>query len=185
MAEKQFNTRIINKHDTAANWAKATNFIPKKSELIVYDADTANTQPRLKIGDGTTTVINLPFVTDITNTGDITGVTAGNGLTGGGSFGSVTLNVGAGSGITVAADTVSVNTGYTTSGKNYKVAVDSTSGGLYVNVPWTDTNTTYSAATTSANGLMTSTMVTKLNGIATGATKDTAVTTAETNSICV
>lgn len=33
----------------------------------------------------------------------------------------------------------------------------------------TDTNTTYSAATTSANGLMTSAMVTKLNGIATGA----------------
>ena len=33
-----------------------------------------------------------------------------------------------------------------------------------------DTNTTYSAATTSANGLMTATMVTKLNGIATGAT---------------
>ena len=67
MAEKQFNTRIINKHDTADNWAKATNFIPKKGELIVYDADTTNTQPRLKIGDGTTTVINLPFVTDITN----------------------------------------------------------------------------------------------------------------------
>ena len=77
------------------------------------------------------------------NTGDITGVTAGNGLTGGGSSGSVTLNVGAGSGITVAADTVSVNTSYTTSGKNYKVAVDSTTGGLYVNVPWTDNNTTY------------------------------------------
>ena len=117
--------------------------------------------------------------------GDVTGVTAGSGLTGGGSSGSVTLNVGAGSGITVAADAVSVNTSYTTSGKNYKVAVDSTSGGLYVNVPWTDTNTTYSAATTSANGLMTSTMVTKLNGIATGATKDTAITTAEINSICV
>ena len=33
------------------------------------------------------------------------------------------------------------------------------------------TNTTYSVATTSANGLMSSAMVTKLNGIATGATK--------------
>jgi hypothetical protein len=41
--------------------------------------------------------------------GTITGVTAGNGLTGGGSSGSVTLNVGAGAGITVAADLVSVN----------------------------------------------------------------------------
>jgi hypothetical protein len=78
-------------------------------------------------------------------------IAAGNGLTDGGAFTTnqssaetITLNVGAGSGITVAADTVSVNTSYTTSGKNYKVQVDSTSGGLYVNVPWTDNNTTYS-----------------------------------------
>lgn len=35
-------------------------------------------------------------------------------------------------------------TGYTTSGKNYAVKVDS-SNNLYVNVPWTDTNTTYSS----------------------------------------
>ena len=39
------------------------------------------------------------------------------------------------------------------------------------------TNTTYSVATTSTNGLMSSTMVTKLNGIATGATANSASTT--------
>ena len=43
------------------------------------------------------------------NVGDITGVTAGNGLTGGGTTGTVTLNVGAGTGITVAADTVGLD----------------------------------------------------------------------------
>ncbi len=45
-------------------------------------------------------------------TGDITGVSAGNGLTGGGSSGYPTINVGSGNGITVAADTVSVDTNY-------------------------------------------------------------------------
>lgn len=47
-----------------------------------------------------------------------------------------------------------IKVGYTTSGKNYKVQLDS-SGNAYVNVPWTDNNTTYSnmgAATSSAAG---------------------------------
>lgn len=44
--------------------------------------------------------------------GTIIGVTAGSGLTGGGTTGNVTVNVGAGSGITVAADTVAADTTY-------------------------------------------------------------------------
>lgn len=43
--------------------------------------------------------------------GDITAVIAGDGLTGGAFSGTATINIGAGDGITVSADAVSVNTG--------------------------------------------------------------------------
>lgn len=46
-----------------------------------------------------------------------------------------------------------IKVGYTTSGKNYKVQLDS-SGNAYVNVPWTDNNTTYNQATTDTLGLV-------------------------------
>lgn len=46
-----------------------------------------------------------------------------------------------------------IKVGYTTSGKNYKVQLDS-SGNAYVNVPWTDSNTTYAQATSDNLGLV-------------------------------
>lgn len=46
-----------------------------------------------------------------------------------------------------------VKIGYPESGKNYPVELNS-SGQMYVNVPWTDNNTTYRLATTDADGLL-------------------------------
>lgn len=46
-----------------------------------------------------------------------------------------------------------IKVGYMTSGKNYKVQLDS-SGNAYVNVPWTDNNTTYNEATADTLGLV-------------------------------
>ena len=46
-----------------------------------------------------------------------------------------------------------IKTGYASSGKNYKVQVDSL-GNAYVNVPWTDNNTTYAQATSDKLGLV-------------------------------
>lgn len=55
---------------------------------------------------------------------------------------------------TAAASTLGgVKVGYTTSGKNYKLQVDA-SGNAFVNVPWTDNNTTYAQATSDNLGLV-------------------------------
>lgn len=59
--EKHLNSRIQHKHDTEVNWNKATNFIPKQAEIIVYDIDDNYFYERIKIGDGVTPVTNLPF----------------------------------------------------------------------------------------------------------------------------
>lgn len=85
--------------------------------------------------------------------------------------------------------------GYGTSGRNYAVLLDG-SGKAYVNVPWTDTNTTYDlspyAKTADVNAALakkvdvvsgkglstedfTAALKTKLNGIATSATADSAI----------
>lgn len=61
-----------------------------------------------------------------------------------------------------------IKIGYSNDGRNYAVELDS-SGKAYVNVPWTDTNTIYNVATTSANGLMSSRDKSKLDGIQAGA----------------
>lgn len=61
-----------------------------------------------------------------------------------------------------------IKIGYSDNDRNYAVELDS-SGKAYVNVPWTDTNTTYNVATTSANGLMSFSDKSKLNGIQAGA----------------
>lgn len=64
MAEKVLNSRIINKHDIAANWELAVNFIPKSGEIIVYEPDNATPYARLKVGDGTTRVNDLDFLSE-------------------------------------------------------------------------------------------------------------------------
>lgn len=67
------------------------------------------------------------------------------------------LSIKHGLGITITKDTSThvitfkANTNYITSGKNYKVEADSSTGGLYVNVPWS--NTTYGIVSNTSDGL--------------------------------
>ena len=71
MATKKVNTRVMNKCDLDENWRLATNFTPKKGELIIYQncAEPASStnyvtgNTKFKIGDGTTKVGALPFQT--------------------------------------------------------------------------------------------------------------------------
>jgi len=61
-------TRVQLKSDTEANWNKAgpkdgsAGFVPLLGELIVYTSDDAHPFSRLKVGDGNTNVVNLPFI---------------------------------------------------------------------------------------------------------------------------
>lgn len=71
-------SRIQLKNDTEANWNKAgpkdnsPGFIPLQGEVIIYSTDDTHPFFRLKVGDGHTNVVDLPFV----EAGAIGGMTA-------------------------------------------------------------------------------------------------------------
>ena len=75
MASNTIKTRIQLKCDTEENWNKSalvkdggtkeegtgTTFIPKKGEVIIYEADDTHPFSRLKVGDGIHSAPQLPF----------------------------------------------------------------------------------------------------------------------------
>lgn len=83
MATKKVNTRVMNKCDLDENWRLATNFTPKKGELIIYQncAEPATStnyvtgNTKFKIGDGTTKVGDLPFQADGANSYEVVELT--------------------------------------------------------------------------------------------------------------
>jgi len=53
-------TEAVVKTDLASNWAKAINYVPEKSVIIVYEYE--DSAPRIKLGDGIHKVNDLPFL---------------------------------------------------------------------------------------------------------------------------
>ena len=72
-----FKTRVQLKSDTEENWNKAgpkngsPGFVPLSGELIVYTSDDAHPFSRLKVGDGSTNVVSLPFIDAGTINGEV------------------------------------------------------------------------------------------------------------------
>ena len=62
-----FKTIVSVTRDTTANWNRYPNFVPKIGEIIVYldryFVDNRNVAD-IKVGDGVTTISNLPFIGD-------------------------------------------------------------------------------------------------------------------------
>lgn len=54
--------RIQLKYDTEAHWELARRFVPLRGEVIIYSPDDTRRFCRLKVGDGTTPVVDLPFI---------------------------------------------------------------------------------------------------------------------------
>ena len=55
-------TRIQLKYDTEEHWGRALNFIPMRGEVIIYSPDDTRHFCRFKVGDGSTPVVDLPFM---------------------------------------------------------------------------------------------------------------------------
>ncbi len=60
---KTLETRIKNKTDTSANWEAVPDFVPLRGEIIVY-----SDKRKIKIGDGSTTISQLPFLDTLSAT---------------------------------------------------------------------------------------------------------------------
>lgn len=76
--EKKLKARVVHKHKTAAEWyldvyddngnLRDNPFVPLDGELIIFDPEEEGGQKRFKFGDGSTNVMDLPFIATLPKT---------------------------------------------------------------------------------------------------------------------
>lgn len=64
MKEPNMRARVSQLHKTEAEWNRLSTFVPISGEFIIFDPDEQHEYARLKIGDGKTLLIDLPFFID-------------------------------------------------------------------------------------------------------------------------
>ena len=106
LAEGSTNLYFTNARAVSALSGADTDDVGEGSTNLYY----TDARVRAAISGGTgITYDSSTGAISLTDTGYVTGVTAGAGLTGGATSGTATLNIGAGTGITVNADDIAVN----------------------------------------------------------------------------
>ena len=55
------NARLVQLHDTEANWDRVPEFIPKLGEAVLFTPDKNHPYTRVKYGDGETMLKDLKF----------------------------------------------------------------------------------------------------------------------------
>lgn len=142
-------TQVLGDNTTALNLAAGSNVGLVESEGTVTISATDTTyESKAAAANGTevslvTTGEKAIWNAKTSNEGTVTSVVAGVGLTGGSITTSGTIKAKLKSETALTNNAVAATE---TAGRVYPVAVDS-SGDLAVNVPWTDTDTTYTAGT--------------------------------------
>ena len=63
MENNKIGIRLTQLHMQEEKWKLISDFKPAAGEIVIFDKDDIHRTDRMKIGDGITSILNLPFIT--------------------------------------------------------------------------------------------------------------------------